>query len=198
MVYILIIRYMPKIGRLKVSVPGSVKVDIKDDNTVVVSGPCGVLNYAFPKFIEITSGNDGISLSIDNSNIDDIAHGEAYRGLYRALLFNMILGVTEKFTKKLEIIGVGYKAVMLNSNVIEFDLGYSHKIVFFLPEGIHCEIVTEKGKNIVLSITGIDKYLVGQVAANIRFLRPVEPYKGKGIRYYGENVKLKVGKAITK
>jgi len=189
---------MPKIGKLKVSVPSSVKVDIKDDNTVVVSGPCGVLNYSFSRFIKFTSDNDGISVSVNESNIDDISKGEAYRGLYRALLLNMILGVTEKFTKKLEIIGVGYKATMLNPRAIEFDLGYSHKIIFCLPEGINCNIEMEKGKNIIVAITGIDKYLVGQVAANIRFLRPVEPYKGKGVRYYGEVVKIKAGKAVTK
>lgn len=189
---------MPKVGNLKVCVPDNVKVDIKDDNTVIVSGPCGVLDYSFSKFINFTHVDSCISLSINESNVNDIGKSEAYKGLYKALLLNMIIGVTEKFTKKLEIIGVGYKAAMLNPRVIEFDLGYSHKIVFCLPDGIHCEIITEKGKSIIVSISGINKYLVGQVAANIRFLRPVEPYKGKGVRYYGESVKIKVGKAITK
>ena len=121
----------------------------------------------------------------------------AFQGLYRVLLQNMIDGVTKGFEKKLELIGVGYKANMLSQNVLELDLGFSHKILFVLPTGITCTVNMEKGKNITMNVSGNNKCLVGQIASNLRMLRPVEPYKGKGFRYVKEVVIRKAGKTVA-
>lgn len=173
-----------------ITIPSGVKVDITAENTVNVSGPHGSLSCAVDDSVIINLKDNGISLST-NSNSKDEKRDKAYHGLYSVLISNMISGVVKPFTKKLELIGVGYKANMVNSRAIELGLGFSHPIFFVLPKQISCEITSNKGENIFLTLSGADKYLVGQIAASIRDLRPVEPYKGKGIRYFGEVVKLK-------
>ena len=128
---------------------------------------------------------------------DNCGKEDSFQGLYRTILQNMIIGVTKGFEKKLELIGVGYKAVMNGTNILELDLGYSHKILFVLPKEIVCKVENEKGKNIIVVLNGNEKYLVGQIAAKIKSLRSVEPYKGKGFRYLGETIKLKAGKTTA-
>jgi large subunit ribosomal protein L6 len=110
----------------------------------------------------------------------------------------MIIGVSSGFEKKLELIGVGYKANMITNNVLELDLGYSHKVLFCIPKELTCKVEAQKGKNIIVILSGSDKFLVGQIASKIRDLRPVEPYKGKGFRYLGEYVRIKAGKTASK
>jgi large subunit ribosomal protein L6 len=127
----------------------------------------------------------------------DIKEDRALHGLYRALINNMVVGVTEGYTKKLEIYGVGFRAAM-NGDLLELNLGYSHPIFFVPPEGITIEVDTKTSKQPMLIISGIDKELVGQVAAKIRSFRKPEPYKGKGIRYYGEQIRRKAGKSAAK
>jgi len=127
----------------------------------------------------------------------DIKEDRALHGLYRALINNMVVGVTEGFTKKLEIYGVGFRAAM-SGDLLELNLGYSHPIFFVPPEGITIEVDTKTSKQPMLIISGIDKELVGQVAAKIRSFRKPEPYKGKGIRYYGEQIRRKAGKSAAK
>jgi large subunit ribosomal protein L6 len=122
---------------------------------------------------------------------------KAFHGLYRSLLQNMVVGVSEGYKKTLELVGVGYKASVKN-NVLELSLGYSHGICFFLPEEITADAEMVKGKNPLIHLNGIDKQLVGQVAAKLRTLRKVEPYKGKGVRFLGEQVRRKAGKSTAK
>ena len=122
---------------------------------------------------------------------------KSFHGLYRALLNNMIIGVVEGFKKELELVGVGYKA-SVQDNVLELSLGYSHSIFFSVPPEITVKAETAKGKNPIVCLEGIDKQLVGQVAAKLKSLRKVEPYKGKGIRFVGEQIRRKVGKATAK
>lgn len=133
---------------------------------------------------------------IINRNNDEKSN-RALHGLFRALINNAVVGVSEGYTKKLEIIGVGYRA-SISGDVLELSLGYSHPIFFVPPEGITIEVDTKSSKNPILVITGVDKEMVGQVAAKIRSFRKPEPYKGKGIRYVGEQVRRKAGKSAAK
>ena len=188
---------MSRVGNIKIVKPNGVDLKYNKDNDVIeVKGPKGVLTHCF----------NGILLNIDNNsisiNIDDkkVKQGESNKlhGLYRVLLNNMIIGVSSGFEKKLELIGVGYKANMVTSNILELDLGYSHKVLFCIPKELTCKVEAQKGKNILVILSGSDKFLVGQVASKIKELRPVEPYKGKGFRYLGEYVRIKAGKTASK
>jgi large subunit ribosomal protein L6 len=176
---------MSRIGRKPVAVPSGVKVEVKEGK-IFVEGPKGKLTRVLPDRIKVE-----IKDSIANvSRLGNIASDKALQGLIRALLVNMVKGVTEGYVKELEIVGVGFKAAV-QANVLKLEVGYSHPINFPAPEGIKIE--TPKATQIV--IRGIDKEKVGEVAAEIRLFYPPEPYKGKGIRYVGEYVKKKVGKA---
>jgi large subunit ribosomal protein L6 len=181
---------MSRIGRKPVAIPSGVTVDIKS-NVVHVKGPKGELSYAFlPQVTVSVEGSDAIIARKDESK-----DARARHGLTRAIVANMVEGVTKGYEKQLEIIGVGYKAALKSKTLLQLNLGHSHPIDFKIPAGI--EIAQdEKNKNI-LKISGIDKQLVGQVSAVIRSLRPPEPYKGKGIRYIDELVRRKVGKAAA-
>ncbi|MEJ5369339.1 MAG: 50S ribosomal protein L6 [Bryobacteraceae bacterium] len=172
---------MSRVGKKPIPLPPSVKVQIGEQ--LVVEGPKGKLAVPVPKGIRVEK-NDGM-LEVKRDG-DEYA---ALHGLTRALAANAVTGVSQGFTRELDIVGVGYRAE-LKGNVIVFNLGYSHPIEFLLPPGVDCKI--DKNTHIVLS--GIDKQLLGQVAANIRSLRPPEPYKQKGIRYTGEVLRKKVGK----
>jgi len=176
---------MSRIGKKPVAIPKDVKVEVKD-RVVSVTGPKGNL-------IQLLS--DRISAEIKDNQlflkrIADTKLDKSLHGLYRALIFNMIKGVTEGYVKQLEIIGVGFRAQVQGNN-LNMQLGYSHPVNFPIPEGIKIE--TPKQTQIVIS--GIDKEKVGKVASEIRAVFPPEPYKGKGIRYFGEYVKKKVGKS---
>ncbi len=184
---------MSRIGKLPIALPKGVEVSISDDNVLSVKGPKGALCQQV---------NPAITMNVEEGQLsftrpDDTRQMKALHGLYRALAHNMIVGCSEGFTTKQEVIGVGYK-VQANGQVLEMDLGYSHKIFMELPTEIHVEAVTEKGKNPIITMTSCDKELLGMAAAKIRSLRKPEPYKGKGIRFVGEEVRKKAGKAAAK
>jgi large subunit ribosomal protein L6 len=179
---------MSRIGRLPIPVPAGVEVKI-DGNNVSVKGPKGTLNHVVPAPIEVV---------LEESNIvvtrpDDERDSRSLHGLTRTLIANQIQGVTQGFTKGIEIVGTGYRVTAKGSD-IEFALGYSHPIYVKAPEGI---TFTVEG-NTKLTVSGIDKQAVGEVAANLRKLRKPEPYKGKGVRYAGEVVRRKAGKSGKK
>ena len=177
---------MSRIGRKPVIIPANVTVDIAEGNNVTVKGPKGTLNYTFhPDMILKVEGNEIIV-----SRPDDSRTCRAMHGLTRTLLHNMIVGVSEGFSKKLELQGVGYRVALKGKN-LDLSLGFSHPVIVEPEEGISFEVPD----NTHIIVKGIDNQRVGQVAADIRFLRPPEPYKGKGIRYDGEVVRRKLGKA---
>ncbi len=177
---------MSRIGKLPVPVPSGVNVTL-DGPQVTVQGPKGTLSHVVASPIKVEQG-EGV---LDVKRPDDERQSKALHGLTRTLINNMVVGVTEGYEKKLEIVGVGYRVLSKGPTQLEFQLGYSHPITFNAPDGI---TFTVEGPT-KLGVVGIDKQLVGEVAANIRKLRKPEPYKGKGVRYAGEHVRRKVGKA---
>src|SRR5437867_1722256 len=176
---------MSRIGRKPIPVPDKVKVDIKS-NSVVVTGPKGTVTNPIPPGIKFEQQDKQV-VAIRK---DDSGPQRAYHGLARALVANAVKGVTEGFTRELEIVGVGYRAESRKSSVV-FTLGYSHPIEYPIPPGISITVDTQTK----LVISGVDRQQVGQIAANIRALRKPDPYKNKGIRYVGEVLKKKAGKA---
>jgi large subunit ribosomal protein L6 len=178
---------MSRIGRMPIVVPSGVDVSI-DGPLVTVKGPKGTLSHSVVSPITVAKGEDGV---IDVTRPDDERESRSRHGLTRTLVNNMVIGVTEGYEKKLEIQGVGYRVLSKGPTQLEFQLGYSHTITFDAPEGITFNVEGQTR----LGVVGIDKQLVGEVAANIRKLRKPEPYKGKGVRYAGEHVRRKVGKA---
>jgi large subunit ribosomal protein L6 len=178
---------MSRIGKLPVAVPSGVDVTL-DDSLVTVKGPKGTLSHTVAAPITVSKGEDG---ALEVQRPDDERISKSLHGLTRTLINNMVVGVTEGYEKKLEIVGVGYRVLPKGPTQLEFQLGYSHSITFNAPEGI---TFTTDGPT-RLGVQGIDKQLVGEVAANIRKLRKPEPYKGKGVRYAGEHIRRKVGKA---
>jgi large subunit ribosomal protein L6 len=178
---------MSRIGKLPVPVPSGVEVNL-DDRLVTVKGPKGTLSHTVAAPIEVAKAEDG---SVEVKRPNDERESRSLHGLTRTLIANMVTGVTEGYEKKLEIVGVGYRVLSKGPTQLEFQLGYSHPITFDAPEGI---TFTVDGPT-KLGVQGIDKQLVGEVAANIRKLRKPEPYKGKGVRYAGEQIRRKVGKA---
>ena len=178
---------MSRIGKLPIAVPSGVDVAI-DQNLVTVKGPKGTLSHAVAAPITVERSEDGV---LEVKRPDDERVSKSLHGLTRTLISNMVVGVTEGYEKKLEIVGVGYRVLPKGPTQLEFQLGYSHTIVFDAPEGI---TFTTEGPT-KLGVVGIDKQLVGETAAKIRKLRKPEPYKGKGVRYAGEHIRRKVGKA---
>ena len=176
---------MSRIGRQPIPVPANVQVTFGDDNNVAVKGPKGELHRQFPATMTLSREEDQLVVTRPN----DEGKQRALHGLSRSLLNNMVVGVTTGFTRTLEVQGVGYRAVLQGTN-LQLALGFSHPVIVPAPDGI---AFTVEGPRI--HVAGIDKERVGQVAANIRKLRPPEPYKGKGIRYSGEKVRRKAGKA---
>jgi large subunit ribosomal protein L6 len=177
---------MSRIGKLPIAVPSGVDVAI-DGAQVTVKGPKGTLSHTVAAPITVEQA-EGV---LDVKRPDDERESKALHGLTRTLVNNMVVGVTEGYEKKLEIVGVGYRVLSKGPTQLEFQLGYSHPITFNAPDGI---TFTVEGPT-RLGVQGIDKQLVGEVAANIRKLRKPEPYKGKGVRYAGEHIRRKVGKA---
>jgi large subunit ribosomal protein L6 len=178
---------MSRIGKLPITVPSGVDVAV-EERTVTVKGPKGTLSHTVAAPITVARGDDG---AIEVTRPDDERVSKSLHGLTRTLIANMVTGVTQGYEKKLEIVGVGYRVLSKGPTQLEFQLGYSHPITFNAPEGI---TFTVDGPT-KLGVQGIDKQLVGEVAANIRKLRKPEPYKGKGVRYAGEQIRRKVGKA---
>jgi len=179
---------MSRIGRLPIDVPTGVTVDIAGQS-VTVKGPKGSLNFVVAEPIEV-SQTDGV-LAVTRP--DDERRSRALHGLSRTLISNMVIGVTSGYEKSLELVGTGYRVAAKGSD-LEFQLGFSHPVLVSAPEGISFQVESP----IKLKISGIDKQKVGEVAANIRKIRPPEPYKGKGVRYEGEVVRRKAGKAGKK
>ena len=180
---------MSRIGRLPIPVPTGVDVTI-DGRDVTVKGPKGTLMHAVAVPIEIARTDDG---TLQVSRPDDERASRALHGLTRTLVANMVIGVTQGYEKKLEIVGTGYR-VQAKGSTLEFALGYSHPITVTPPDGVTFAVEAPTR----FSVSGIDKQQVGEVAANLRKLRKPDPYKGKGVRYAGEQVKRKVGKAGKK
>ena len=184
---------MSRIGKAPVAVPSGVTVSIGNDNVITVKGPKGELKQSIDRDIKVEVKDGQILITRPT---DQIRH-RALHGLSRALLANLVKGVTDGYTKKLELIGVGFKAAN-QGNVLDLALGYSHNIIFEIPKELKIATEQLKGQNPTITIEGIDRQLIGQVAAKIRGLRKPEPYKGKGVRYSGEVVRKKAGKAAGK
>ena len=176
---------MSRIGKTPIPVPGGVEITVSGRH-VAVTGPRGTLERDIPG--EITLRQDGAEMLVERP--DDERESRAMHGLVRSLVSNMVIGVTDGFTKELEIVGVGYRATASGPNAVDLALGFSHPIRVEAPDGISFEVPAANR----ISVRGPDKELVGQVAANIRKLRKPEPYKGKGVRYAGEHVVRKAGK----
>ena len=180
---------MSRIGKAPVTIPTGVELNVSADNVVTVKGKLGELTQEIDKDIKL-SVNEGELVLERASETKDL---KSKHGLYRALIKNMIEGVTVGYTKIQELVGVGYRASNKGQR-LELALGYSHPIVFEIPTEVKLETISEKGKNPLIKLTSHDKQLVGHVAAKIRSLRKPEPYKGKGVRFQGEEVRRKAGK----
>ncbi|WP_448530670.1 50S ribosomal protein L6 [Raineya sp.] len=183
---------MSRVGKKPIALPAKVTVSVSG-NEVSVKGPKGELRQTIDPDIKVVVENGAVRVERPT----DQKRHKALHGLYRALINNMVVGVTEGYKVELELVGVGYKA-SVSGNVLELALGYSHPIFFGLPPEIKASAVTEKGKNPTITLECIDKQLIGHIAAKIRSLRPVEPYKGKGIRFVGEVIRRKAGKTASK
>jgi large subunit ribosomal protein L6 len=183
---------MSRIGKLPITVPSGVTITISDKNLVTVKGSKGELKQQVDPDLIVKVENNELLV---NRPTDQQRH-RSMHGLYRSLLFNMVKGVSEGFTVNQELVGVGYKATA-TGQVLELSLGYSHNFVFELPTEIQVSALTERGKNPIITMVSHDKQLIGQVAAKIRSLRKPEPYKGKGIKFVGEELKRKAGKSAS-
>lgn len=184
---------MSRVGNLPISLPNGVDINVTKSNLVTVKGPKGSLKEQIDPDIAIKLEDSEMTFSRPT---DQNRH-KSLHGLSRALVNNMILGVTEGFTKKLELVGVGYR-VSNTGNLLEIIIGYSHPIYFYVPDEVKVETKTEKGSNPMIILTSNDKQLLGQVAAKIRAYRKPEPYKGKGIKYSNELIRRKAGKTSGK
>jgi large subunit ribosomal protein L6 len=178
---------MSRIGKLPITLPSGVDVAIEGQQ-VTVNGPRGTLSHVVADPITIERGDNGV---LQIKRPDDERMSKALHGLSRTLVANMVTGVTDGYEKRLEIVGVGYRVLAKGPNQIELSLGFSHPVTFVAPEGVTFTVESATR----FAVHGIDKQQVGEVAANIRKLRKPEPYKGKGIRYAGEHIRRKVGKA---
>ncbi len=184
---------MSRIGKKPVVIPQGVTITVGKDNLVTVKGPKGELKESIDRDITVEVKDGEVNF---NRPTDQGRH-RAMHGLYRSLVSNMVKGVTEGFEKKLELVGVGYKAAN-QGNLLDLALGYSHNIIIEVPSELKVATAQEKGQNPMITLTGIDKQLLGAVAAKIRSLRKPEPYKGKGVKYVGEYIRRKAGKAAGK
>ncbi|MBS1582395.1 MAG: 50S ribosomal protein L6 [Bacteroidetes bacterium] len=184
---------MSRIGKAPIQVPSGVQIAISDKNVVTVKGPKGTLVQTMDPAIKVKQ-EDG-TLTFERPT--DLKHHRAMHGLYRALVANMVEGVTKGFVVEQELVGVGYRATAKGQR-LDLALGFSHNIALELPAEIKVSAAQEKGKNPVIRLESADKQLLGAVAAKIRGLRKPEPYKGKGVRFVGENVRRKAGKAAGK
>lgn len=184
---------MSRIGKLPITLPANVDLTVAADNLVTVKGPKGTLSTLVDRDITIAREDGSITVTRPTEQ----KRHKALHGLYRSLINNMVVGVSEGFRESLELIGVGYKATV-SGNTLELSLGYSHNIYLALPAEVKATAVTEKGKAPLITLESNDKQLIGQVAAKIRSLRKVEPYKGKGVRFVNEVVRRKAGKTASK
>ena len=184
---------MSRIGKMPIAIPAGVTVEIAENNKVTVKGPKGTLERVLPKEMEIKV--EGAEVVVTRPN--DLKKMKSLHGLTRTLLNNMVVGVSQGFSLEMEFVGVGYRAES-NGQMLEMSLGYSHSIMFEMPAEIKVDAKTDKRSNPILKLESCDKQLIGQVAAKIRSMRMPEPYKGKGIKFIGENIRRKVGKSAGK
>lgn len=184
---------MSRVGKAPIKIKDGVQISVSDDNVVSIKGPKGELTQAVERFFTVKQ-EEGELILERSSEEKDV---RAKHGLYRALLNNMVEGVTEGYKIDLELVGVGYRA-KANGQRLELSLGYSHPIVMELPPEIKVSTETKKGENPAVTLESFDKQLIGQIGSKIRSLRKPEPYKGKGVRYKGEQIRRKAGKAAAK
>ncbi|MFY8091461.1 MAG: 50S ribosomal protein L6 [Chitinophagaceae bacterium] len=184
---------MSRIGKQPISLPAGVTASVEAGNVISVKGPKGTLTQTVDRDIIVTV--DGSVINVSRPT-EQIRH-KALHGLYRSLVQNMVKGVTDGYVKQMELVGVGFKAAN-TGNVLDLALGYSHNIIFEIPKELKVNTVTEKGKNPIIILEGSDKQLIGQVCAKLRSLRKPEPYKGKGVKFAGEVLRRKAGKAAGK
>jgi len=184
---------MSRIGKAPITLPDKVQVTVDKENIVTVKGPIGELTQKVDPDIKIVI--EGTTLTVERPT--EQKRHKSMHGLYRSLLNNMVTGVSEGYSIEQELVGVGYRATN-NGQILELALGFSHLIVFKVPDEVKVEAKTERGTNPTIKLQSADKQLIGQVAAKIRSLRPPEPYKGKGIKFVGEQIRRKAGKAAGK
>ncbi len=183
---------MSRIGKLPISIPAGVTVVISSENVVTITGPKGELSQKVEEIISVTQEENSLVITRGAEDKDC----RSKHGLYRSLLSNMVEGVSTGFTKEMELVGVGYRASN-QGQLLELSLGFSHNIFLQLPAIIKVETVSERNKNPLIKLESCDKQLIGQVAAKIRSFRKPEPYKGKGIRFVGEQIRRKAGKSAS-
>jgi large subunit ribosomal protein L6 len=183
---------MSRIGKLPVDLPKGVTLNVSDANVVSVKGPLGELTQVVNKDIKVEVVGNEIIISRPSES----KNHKSLHGLYRALIHNMVVGVSEGYKKELELVGVGYRAEAKGQN-LEMSLGFSHEVLIELPSEVKVETKTERRANPIITLTCIDKQLIGHVVAKIRSLRPPEPYKGKGIKFVGEQLRRKAGKSAS-
>ena len=183
---------MSRIGNLPVILPEGVSIEITEGNLVKVKGPKGELQQQVNSYMTVKQEGNEVIIRRPS----DEKEQKAMHGLYRSLINNMVVGVSKGYEIKLELVGVGYRAVA-KGQILELSLGYSHDFMMALPEEIKIETVTERRANPIITLTSIDKQLIGHVASKIRDLRKHEPYKGKGVKYVGEYIRRKAGKTAS-
>ena len=184
---------MSRIGILPIDIPAGVIIEVDKENLVTVKGPKGELTQQIDGAITVKVEENQVIVS----RLTEQRDHRAKHGLYRSLITNMVVGVSEGYTIQQELVGVGYRADVKQGNRLELSLGFSHDIIIEMPEEVKVEAKTERRQNPVITLTSIDKQLIGQVAAKIRALRPPEPYTGKGIKFVGEHIRRKAGKAAS-
>ena len=184
---------MSRIGKAPISIPAKVEINVDSSNVVTVKGPNGTLKQQIDPDLKLEIGDGQFELVRPT----DQKRHRAVHGLYRSLLANMVTGVTDGYTKELELVGVGYRADN-QGQLLTMMLGYSHPVMFMIPDEVKLETITEKGKPPTIKLTSNDKQLIGQIAAKVRAFRKPEPYKGKGIRFKGEEIRRKAGKTAAK
>ena len=186
---------MSRIGKLPISIPAGVTVTLKD-NVVTVKGPKGELSQEIDPSIIVTVEDNEVKFDVDEKSLVDIKQKQSYHGLYRALVNNMVIGVSEGYKKTMELVGVGYR-VSNQGNLIEFSLAYTHPISTQLPPEMKVATTSERNQNPIITLESADKQLLGQICAKIRSFRMPEPYKGKGILFQGEVIRRKSGKTAA-
>ena len=185
---------MSRIGKLPIAIPAGVEVKVSNDNVVSVKGPLGELSQKVDPEIEVALEDAKISFTREG----DSKRLKSFHGLYRSLVNNMVIGVSKGYEIKLELVGVGYRAELMPGNVLDLVLGFAHHTYLQIPTEVKVEAVSDKRNNPIVTLKSIDKQLIGQVAAKIRSFRMPEPYKGKGIKFVGEVLRRKAGKAAAK
>ncbi len=185
---------MSRIGKLPIAIPAGVSIEVSADNVVTVKGKEGELKQAIHPSIKVNQADGQLTFEIDEAHDTPVKQKHSFHGLYRALNNNMVVGVSQGFEKKMELVGVGYR-VSNQGNLVEFALGYTHSIFIQLPSEIKVETKSERNQNPLIILRSADKQLLGQVCAKIRSFRKPEPYKGKGILFVGEQIRRKSGKS---